>query len=88
MCDLGGEAERMNGWRPDYTEAMRYYDTVNFAKRITCNVNIEAGLGDYICPPSGVTSLYNAIIAPKTIVFTQNRTHSFIPGITFGFSKQ
>lgn len=88
MCDLGGETERMNGWRPDYTEAMRYYDTVNFARRITCNVDIEAGLGDYICPPSGVTSLYNAIIAPKTIAFTQNRTHSFIPGMTFGFSKQ
>lgn len=33
--------------------------------RIKCPVTIEAGLGDYVCPPSGVAALYNGISAPK-----------------------
>ena len=80
MCDLGGiNIGRMRGWRPDYTDAMGYFDTANFAKRIKCPIYIEAGLGDYICPPSGVTAMYNGITAPKKITFVQNRTHSYNP---------
>ncbi len=82
MCDLGGiTIGRMRGWRPDYTDAMGYYDTVNFAKRVVCPTYINAGLGDYICPPSGVTALYNAFTCPKEIVFYQNRTHSYMPTV-------
>ena len=58
---------------------MGYFDTANFAKRIKCPIYIEAGLGDYICPPSGVTAMYNGITAPKKITFVQNRTHSYNP---------
>ena len=80
MCEVGGEEVRLNGWRPKYTEALRYYDTINFAKRIKAPITIcEAGLGDYVSPPSGITSYYNAVRdAGNTgikITFIQNRAH-------------
>ena len=80
MCDLGGVDDgRLGGWLPKYLPNRAYYDSVNFGKRIKCPVEIDAGLGDYTCPPSGVTSLYNNITAPKKIVFTQGRTHGYTP---------
>ncbi|PAW75965.1 MAG: hypothetical protein B9S32_16765 [Verrucomicrobia bacterium Tous-C9LFEB] len=80
-CDLGGVTlERLKGWRPDYTEALGYYDSVNFAKRIKCpNVTISAGLGDYVCPPSTIAVLYNNLTVPKQIKYIQGATHGFNP---------
>ena len=80
MCDIGGEEVRLNGWRPKYTDALRYYDTVNFAKRIKAPITIaEAGLGDYVSPPSGIAAYYNAVKeAGKTsirVTYIQNRSH-------------
>jgi len=75
-CDLGGvNFGRLQGWRPAWTEALGYYDPANHAKRIKCEVSIVAGLGDYVCPPSGVAVLYNNIKAPKSITFKQGWTH-------------
>jgi hypothetical protein len=67
---------RLKGWRPDYTSALGYYDTVNLAKRIRATTNITAGLGDYVCPPSGVSVLYNNIpgTVPKRIEYQQGAT--------------
>lgn len=80
MCDISGNDHgRLNGWRPKYLPARGYFDSVNFAKRIKCPVRIDAGLGDYVCPPSGVSILYNNITAPKQITFTQGRTHTYKP---------
>ena len=81
-ADLGAHKtiNRLNGWRPDYVPALDYYDIVNHAKRIplTCNTYIErAGLGDYVCPPSGVTIIYNNIPGPKKIRFCQGSDHGF-----------
>ena len=52
-------------------------DTVNMAKRVKCRTFITAGLGDYICPPSGVSLLYNNLKAPKTIEYMQGTTHMY-----------
>ena len=87
LCDLGGILDgRLRGWRPNIQteaglcEGIRYYDTANFGRRVTCPVRIEAGLGDYICPPSGVTSFYNVIPSDrKELHFEQNRTHAYCP---------
>ena len=78
MCDVGGTASE---FRPKYTDALRYYDTVFFSKRIDDKVNITltAGLGDYICPPSGVVALFNEIGGNVTMYFKQGMTHSFTP---------
>ena len=79
-CDLGGvQLNRLRGWRPDFTDALGYYDPVNMAKRIQCKTSITSGLGDYVCPPSGVSVLYNNIKAPKTIQYIQGSTHGYNP---------
>lgn len=80
-CDIGGASlDRLKGWRPDYTEAIGYYDSVNFAKRIKCpGVTIVSGLGDYVCPPSGIAVLYNNITVPKEIKYLQGSTHGYNP---------
>ena len=78
MCDIGGTASE---FRPKYTDALRYYDTVFFSKRIDDKVNITltAGLGDYICPPSGVVALFNEMGGNVTMYFKQGMTHGFTP---------
>lgn len=88
LCDLGSEnAGRLNGWRPSYNEGIAYYDTVNFAKRVKAPVAITAGLGDYICPPSGITVLYHSFKCPKTLTFIQNKTHSYNPVEIISYKK-
>ncbi len=78
MCDLRGiESGRIKGWRPEVDNGINYFDTVNAGARVTCPVKITAGLGDYVCPPSGVTSLYHAIQGEKSIVMLQNKTHPY-----------
>ncbi len=83
-CDIGGTEFGRNrgdeyiGWVP----ALGYYDPVNMARRIskTCQTVIpRAGLGDYVCPPSGVAILYNNIPGPKKITWLQGSTHGWIP---------
>ena len=80
FCDLGGiKLNRLRGWRPDYAGGLGYYDTANMGKRVECPTFIMAGLGDYICPPSGLSVLYNNIKAPKTIEYIQGTTHGYDP---------
>ena len=83
-CDIGGTEFGRNrgdeyiGWVP----ALGYYDPVNMARRIskTCQTVIpRAGLGDYVCPPSGVAILYNNIPGPKKITWVQGSTHGWAP---------
>jgi cephalosporin-C deacetylase len=81
-CDLGGiTLGRLKGWRPDYTPALGYFDPVNHAKRIRCETRIVSGLGDYVCPPSGISVLYNNLPAttPKRIEYQQGATHQTTP---------
>ena len=79
-ADLGGiKLGRLPGWRPDYADGLGYYDIVNMAKRIKCETFVNAGLGDYVCPPSGISILYNNIKAPKTIEYIQGSTHGYDP---------
>ena len=84
-CDIGGRdtlKRIIDPWYIHETPALRYYDPVNIAKRISrsCRVNImRAGLGDYCCPPSGVAILYNNIPGPKKINWVQGSTHGYVP---------
>lgn len=80
LCDLGGDyAGRISGWRPDHTDALNYYDAINFAKRIKCECRIDAGLGDYTSPPSGITAMVNSMSAPVEFNMTQGMTHFYTP---------
>ncbi len=81
-CDLGGitAGRAVGDWRLEYVPGLNYYDTVNHIKRAKCPLEIpRAGLGDYICPPSGVTILYNNAPNAKRINYVQGSTHSFVP---------
>ena len=84
-CDIAGKEKKnriCGGWRIKYTPALDYYDPVFHAKRIKhAKVNIvRAGLGDYVCPPSGLAISYNNLATPhKTIRWCQGSTHGFTP---------
>ncbi|MDO5320475.1 MAG: acetylxylan esterase, partial [bacterium] len=66
---------RMTGWRPEWTANMDYVDAKNFAKLIHCPVTFTAGLGDYVCPPSGEVLLWKNLPEPKKVTWTQNSSH-------------
>ena len=73
---------RLPGWHPEYVRGLDYFDTVFHAARIpaSCFVDFERiGLGDYTCPPSGVTMVYNAVRGPKRAAYYQNSTHAYVP---------
>ena len=82
-CDIAGQSQlgRVFGtWRIPYAPALEYYDGIHMAHRIHCTVEItRAGLGDYICPPSGIAVFYNALHCPKTIHWYQGSSHGFVP---------
>lgn len=85
LCDLGGVTRgRIRGWRPDWRPGLGYYDTVHFAARITCPVQITAGLSDWTCPPSGVQVLYNQLKGRKELTFYQGLEH----GAYFGYDQK
>ena len=80
LCDLGGiTIGRMRGWRPEFDEGVRYFDTAAAASRVKCPVDISCGLGDYVCPPSGEVVLWHNFKTEKTMKFIQNMTHPYRP---------
>lgn len=96
LCDIGGcgtDGRQASTFMPAYTEALEYYDSVNFAKRITCDVYIESvGLGDYVATPAGITAFYNNLdlVGTKRIIYKQNTTHAGSSGnpATYMLSKR
>ena len=86
MCDIGGGSgnTRMRGiHRPGYNSALAYVDGGYLATRISSSATIKfiSGLGDYSCPPSGHTAIYNALKDTHNIVWEviQGKTHGFTP---------
>ena len=76
FCDLNGVNKGyMKGWRPDFEQGLRYFDTVAQSSRVKCPVRIIAKLGDYTCPPSTVMALYNTFKTEKSIQFVQSARH-------------
>ena len=80
FCDLKSSEEGyMKGWRPDFAEGLRYFDTVAQGMQITCPITIECYLGDYVCPPKTVMALYNSVKGEKKMICIQSATHSYFP---------
>ena len=83
-CNLAGSTrkELKGGWAPAYTPALDYYDQVFMAKRIKkAKVEISrAGLGDYVCPPTGLAVFYkNLATQNKKLTWYQGSDHGFAP---------
>ena len=80
-CDhTGFKANRVAGWPkfvprladgtpdPVVTEAVRYFDNVNFATRIKARgAAVTVGLIDQTCPPTGIYAAYNTLSVPKRL---------------------
>ena len=83
-CDLAGTEKKQRlsgGWRIKYVSGLDYYDPVFMAKRVKkAEVIItRAGLGDYVCPPSGLAISYLNLATPnKTIHWYQNSSHGYV----------
>ncbi|MBO5295039.1 MAG: acetylxylan esterase [Clostridia bacterium] len=77
MCDVkAANGRRKSDFIMDYTSALEYYDTTSFAHLITCKTRVSFSLGDATAPVSGVIAFYNALTCEKTLVASQNASHS------------
>ncbi|MFA6288960.1 MAG: acetylxylan esterase [Opitutaceae bacterium] len=88
MCDhTGMVANRIAGWPkvvpvkdgipdPAVLQAMRYFDSVNFASRVKAQVYMWEGFIDFTCPPTGVYAAYNQMTSPKEMIPAPDSTHS------------
>ncbi|AHF90182.1 acetyl xylan esterase [Opitutaceae bacterium TAV5] len=78
MCDVGGAAMgHLRGtWHIKPTPALFYYDPVYHIRRYSGSLKLLAGLGDYVCPPSGMAALFNNARGSREIVYTQGAGHT------------
>lgn len=89
----GGVVDRVAGWpkvvpkgadgKPDpkVIEAMRYYDSANFATRIKAPSHVEVGFLDVTCPPTAGYVAYNNIPGKKEIVNDVDHGHDLGPRV-------
>ena len=86
LCDYEiALQQRACGWphyfyqqkNPDMrkVEGARYYDGINFARRVACPSFFTFGYNDEVVPPSSSWSVYNVVKAPKTISLYQMTGH-------------
>ena len=86
MCDHEASLKRIAcGWPhyfygkenpdPKEVEGARYYDGVNFARRITCPGWFSFGYNDDVVPPTTSWATYNSVSGPKEIHPYQQTAH-------------
>ena len=59
-------------------ETSRYYDGVNFARRITCPGWFSFGYNDDVVPPTTAYATYNTVTAPKGLHLYQITRHFWV----------
>jgi cephalosporin-C deacetylase-like acetyl esterase len=69
-------------------ETSRYFDVVNFARRIECPVLIGIGLRDEVCPPATVLAAATMISSPKEILLLPKSGHQDEHGTQSLFDKR
>lgn len=91
FCELGGYYYgRAGGWphmfrnadepnRQARLEVSRYYDTVNFARRLKAPGFYAWGFNDPACCPTSTFSAYNVITAPKQLHVGRDTGHWLYP---------
>jgi cephalosporin-C deacetylase len=63
----------------DKIETSRYYDVVNFARRVKVPGLYSWGFNDETCPPTSTYSAYNVIPGPKKLLLALETGHNNIP---------
>jgi cephalosporin-C deacetylase-like acetyl esterase len=92
LCDHTAFLEGHAGGWPHYffwnknprkteIEASRYYDTVNFARRVSQPGWYSWGYNDNVCPPTSMYAAYNSITAPKEL-------HPYLETAHFWYQEQ
>ncbi len=64
---------------PAKIETARYYDTVNFARRLKVPGHYMWGYNDEVCPPTSMFAAYNVITAPKELRLVLEVGHAYPP---------
>lgn len=68
-------------------ETIRYYDVVNFARRIKIPGYYSWGFNDETCPPTSMYAAYNVINAPKELYLALETGHWTYPEQRHKFNK-
>jgi cephalosporin-C deacetylase-like acetyl esterase len=87
MADMTGYVYgRAGGWSHAFRdeqnrtkekiETSKYYDAVNFARRLKVPGIYTFGYNDETCPPTSMFSLYNTVVAPKKLLLALETGHS------------
>jgi cephalosporin-C deacetylase len=63
---------------PAKLETVKYYDVVNFAKRLKVPGFYSWGYNDLTCPPTSMHAAYNVITAPKELVIYKETGHNTV----------
>lgn len=63
----------------DKIETSRYYDVVNFARRVNAPGLYSWGFNDETCPPTSMYSAYNVIPGQKKLLLALETGHNQIP---------
>jgi cephalosporin-C deacetylase-like acetyl esterase len=63
----------------DKIETSRYYDVVNFARRVKVPGLYSWGYNDETCPPTSMYSAYNVIPGPKKLLLAIETGHNTVP---------
>lgn len=91
MCDIAARIHgQSSGWPNVFTsgkdtlseerlETIKYYDVVNFARKLTVPVFFSYGYNDMTCCPTSVTGAYNVITSPKSRMIVQQSRHYTFP---------
>jgi cephalosporin-C deacetylase-like acetyl esterase len=93
LADVTGYLEnRAGGWphmfradgpqshrTPEKIETSRYYDVVNFARRVKVPGLYSWGFNDETCPPTSMYSAYNVIPGQKKLLLALETGHNNIP---------
>lgn len=64
---------------PAKVETTKYYDVVNFARRVKVPGLYTWGFNDETCPPTSMYSAYNVIPGPKKLMLALETGHNTVP---------
>ena len=64
---------------PEKIETTKYYDVVNFARRVKAPGLYTWGFNDETCPPTSMYSAYNVITAKKDLMLALETGHNQVP---------
>ncbi len=64
---------------PDKIATSKYYDVVNFARRVKVPGLYSWGYNDETCPPTSMYSAYNVIPGPKSLLLALETGHNTTP---------